>query len=64
MNNSELQYLCYQHSEYWSQQRERMRQYTKAYKGTMFDSNADYFKISNYVTVNTADAYAYIEGGV
>jgi hypothetical protein len=41
-----------------------MRQYTKAYKGTMFDSNADYFKISNYVTVNTADAYAYIEGMV
>ena len=64
MNNSELQYLCYQHQEYWSQQRERMRQYTKAYKGTMFDSNADYFKISNYVTVNTADAYAYIEGMV
>lgn len=64
MNNSELAYLCYQHQEYWSQQRERMRAYTKAYLGEMFSNDADFFKVNNYVTVETSDAFAYIEGMV
>jgi len=62
MNNSEMEWLIYQHKEYWQVHRERMRQYTRAYLGTMFADMNDAYHTGQNITINTADAYAYIEG--
>ena len=63
MNHSELYYLTAQHRDYWDQQRVRMCAYTSAYKCSMFGSEKDdAFNRNRQISVETADAYAYIEG--
>jgi len=62
MNNSEIQFLVSHSRDYWDKQRLRMAAYTEAYKSNMFGGNDDPYKNSNFISVETADAYAYIEG--
>lgn len=63
LNQKELYYLTSQHREYWDRQRERMSAYTSAYKCSMFGSERDNaFNRNSFISVETADAYAYIEG--
>ena len=61
MQKNSIQQILASHNQYWEQRREKMESYLALYKAQMFRNTGRYWRDSNIVTVETADAYAFIE---